>query len=146
MCVSGPADNKKKRRSQTRTAYSSASVRTRRRAWAGRCTRGSMTLKMSTAKVPQTTACGTPAPFALPGRMSAFGDQSDKAPAQSVCPLLALSGHPSHLGECPLLGVKRTSLARSQMSAFDPKRTSALEFRRSSSRRTVDLACEVQPN
>jgi hypothetical protein len=39
------------------------------------------------------------------------------------CPLLALSGHERRLGECPLSGVKRTSVNPSQMSAFDPKRT-----------------------
>ena len=39
---------------------------------------------------------------------------------------MALSGHAARSIQCPLLGVKRTSLARSQMSAFDPKRTSSL--------------------
>ena len=39
------------------------------------------------------------------------------------CPLLALSGHRQRPGECPLSGVKRTSLTQVQMSASDPKRT-----------------------
>ena len=30
------------------------------------------------------------------------------------------------LGECPLLGVKRTFLTQAEMSAFDPKRTLSL--------------------
>jgi len=36
------------------------------------------------------------------------------------CLLLAQSGHPDVLNQCPLLGVKRTSLRHSVMSAFDP--------------------------
>ena len=40
------------------------------------------------------------------------------------CPLLALSKHSAHCSKCPLLGAKRTCLVASQMSAFDPKRTS----------------------
>jgi hypothetical protein len=39
------------------------------------------------------------------------------------CPLLAQSGHTVCHPECPLLGVKRTSLPHHKMSAFDPKRT-----------------------
>src|SRR5262249_31204307 len=39
------------------------------------------------------------------------------------CLLLSQSGHPDTLNQCPLLGVKRTSVAPSPMSAFDPKRT-----------------------
>jgi hypothetical protein len=39
------------------------------------------------------------------------------------CPLLALSGHPKTLNQCPLSGVKRTLHGRAPMSAFDPKRT-----------------------
>jgi hypothetical protein len=39
------------------------------------------------------------------------------------CLLLAQSGHPETLNQCPLLGVKRTSPKRPAMSAFDPKRT-----------------------
>jgi hypothetical protein len=38
------------------------------------------------------------------------------------CPLLAHSGRPHRAGECPLLGVKRTSRRRVSTSAFDPKR------------------------
>ena len=41
----------------------------------------------------------------------------------SRCPLLAQSGHPDALNQCPLLGVKRTLVAPPPMSAFDPKRT-----------------------
>ena len=37
--------------------------------------------------------------------------------------LLAQSGHPDALIQCPLSGVKRTSCAHSEMSACDPKRT-----------------------
>src|SRR5262245_51168557 len=41
------------------------------------------------------------------------------------CPLLAQSGHCSLQRTCLLLGVKRTCRFALQMSAFDPKRTSA---------------------
>src|SRR5262249_52049825 len=34
--------------------------------------------------------------------------------------LLAQSGHPNTLNQCPLLGVKRTSRKALRMSAFDP--------------------------
>jgi len=37
------------------------------------------------------------------------------------CPLLAQIGHPSTLNQCLLLEAKRTSVAPSPMSAFDPK-------------------------
>src|SRR6516165_10366334 len=40
------------------------------------------------------------------------------------CLLLAQSGHYATEFQCPLLGVKRTSIGRCRMSAFDPKRTS----------------------
>jgi hypothetical protein len=40
------------------------------------------------------------------------------------CLFLAQSGHPDTLSQCPLLGVKRTSIGSTAMSAFDPKRTS----------------------
>jgi hypothetical protein len=43
--------------------------------------------------------------------------------AFSVCLLLAQSGHPVALNQCPLLGVKRTLLGLYGMSANDPKRT-----------------------
>jgi hypothetical protein len=43
---------------------------------------------------------------------------------QFECPLLALSGHAVRTAECPLSGVKRTSLFAAQVSGFDPKRTS----------------------
>jgi hypothetical protein len=36
---------------------------------------------------------------------------------------MAQSGHPGALGQCPLLGVKRTSRLIDAMSVFDPKRT-----------------------
>jgi hypothetical protein len=39
---------------------------------------------------------------------------------------LAQSRHPDRVGECPLLGVKRTSKFKSVTSAFDPKRTQEL--------------------
>src|SRR5262249_6810896 len=42
---------------------------------------------------------------------------------QCMSPLLAQSGHPDTLDPCPLLGVKRTLILHSAMSAFDPKRT-----------------------
>src|SRR6516225_9820253 len=41
------------------------------------------------------------------------------------CLLLAQSGHPDTLNQCPLLGVKRTLTGRAPMSAFDPNRTQA---------------------
>ena len=40
-----------------------------------------------------------------------------------MSPLLAQSGHPYTLCQCPLLGVKRTSRGHALISAFDPKRT-----------------------
>ncbi len=58
-------------------------------------------------------------------RRRAHGAKAIHGGAIQPCPLLPLNGHPRCLGECPLSGVKRTSLALSQMSAFDPKRTSA---------------------
>ena len=39
------------------------------------------------------------------------------------CLLLAQSGHASRAPQCLLLGVKRTLVSHSAMSAFDPKRT-----------------------
>ena len=42
---------------------------------------------------------------------------------QCMSPLVALFGHPTCTDECPLSGVKRTSLMQALMSAFDPKRT-----------------------
>ena len=42
----------------------------------------------------------------------------------SMSPLLAQSGYRDTWNQCPLLGVKRTSIRESLMSAFDPKRTS----------------------
>src|SRR6516225_3509449 len=47
-------------------------------------------------------------------------DQLLKAPPG--CPLLAQSGRYAGEFRCPLLGVKRTSIERALMSAFDPKR------------------------
>ena len=47
-------------------------------------------------------------------------------PEGARCPLLAQSGHPLLHCSCPLLGVKRTYACALQMSAYDPKRTSAL--------------------
>jgi uncharacterized MAPEG superfamily protein len=41
-----------------------------------------------------------------------------------LLPLLAQSGHPDTLTQCPLSGVKRTSRGHASMSASDPKRTS----------------------
>src|SRR5215470_15078084 len=38
-------------------------------------------------------------------------------------PHMAQSGHHTPTDPCPLLGVKRTSVTSSPMSAFDPKRT-----------------------
>ena len=40
-----------------------------------------------------------------------------------MSPLLAQIGHPHRIRQCLLLGVKRTLVSRSAMSAFDPKRT-----------------------
>ena len=37
---------------------------------------------------------------------------------------MAQSGHPDRVGECPLLGVKRTSQVEAVMSVFDPEQTS----------------------
>jgi Cyclic nucleotide-binding domain len=42
--------------------------------------------------------------------------------------LLAQSGHPDSVSQCPLLGVKRTSAGISGMSAHDPKRKGARLF------------------
>jgi hypothetical protein len=46
---------------------------------------------------------------------------------QRMSPLLAQSGHPDTLDQCPLLGAKRTFLQLTSMSAFDPKRTSTVQ-------------------
>ena len=37
------------------------------------------------------------------------------------CPLLAQSGHPDALNQCPLPGVKWTLITSAVMSAYDPK-------------------------
>ena len=50
---------------------------------------------------------------------------SNPIEARKESPLLAQSGHPSLHRTCPLLGEKRTCDFALQMSAFDPKRTSA---------------------
>ena len=50
--------------------------------------------------------------------------------ANARCPLLAQSGHLDTLNQCLLLGVKRTLVLHSAMSAFDPKRTSEAHLRR----------------
>jgi hypothetical protein len=42
------------------------------------------------------------------------------------CPPLTHSGHLKKRFPCPLLGVKRTWAIALQMSAYDPKRTSAV--------------------
>jgi two-component system cell cycle response regulator DivK len=42
---------------------------------------------------------------------------------QCMSPLLAQSGHPTVVCQCPLLGVRQTSHFQRVMSAFDPKRT-----------------------
>src|SRR6516225_7886636 len=44
-----------------------------------------------------------------------------------MSPLLAQSGHHATEFQCPLLGVKRAWPKHSSMSAFDPKRTYALQ-------------------
>src|SRR6516165_512918 len=44
---------------------------------------------------------------------------------QCMSLLLAQSGHPETLNQCPLLGVKRTFNRSPAMSAYDPKRTLA---------------------
>jgi hypothetical protein len=40
----------------------------------------------------------------------------------SQCPLVAQSGYPDLLNQCPLFGVKRTLAGLASMSASDPKR------------------------
>src|SRR5262249_16196166 len=45
-----------------------------------------------------------------------------------MSPLMAQSGHHAAEFQCLLLGVKRTLLGGAPMSAFDPKRTFALQF------------------
>jgi len=42
------------------------------------------------------------------------------------CPLMTHSRHSACASGCPLLGVKRTWAGAVQMSAFDPKRKSAM--------------------
>jgi hypothetical protein len=42
------------------------------------------------------------------------------APLAAAGPLVSLNGHLSCADECPLSGVKRTSLVRRSMSANDP--------------------------
>src|SRR6516225_1335318 len=47
-------------------------------------------------------------------------------PMRGQCPLLAQSGHPDTLNQCPLLGVKRTFVPALRMVDPDPTRTSRL--------------------
>ena len=53
----------------------------------------------------------------------------ERRPGARRCPLLAQSGLLDAANQCPLLGVERTSLGHSEMSAFDPKRTSGGRWR-----------------
>jgi hypothetical protein len=48
--------------------------------------------------------------------------QSSRTIKDRVCPKVAQSGHVTPVQQCPLLGVKRTSIGLSEMSAYDPKR------------------------
>src|SRR6516165_2553516 len=52
-----------------------------------------------------------------------YSPNNDVLYCSAECPLLAPSGHRVGEFQCPLLGVKRTSLGHASMSAFDPKRT-----------------------
>ena len=60
--------------------------------------------------------------------------------------LLALSGHSSRTGVCPLLDQSRQNLilARNGMSAFDPKQTSGLLRNRRSVVSQFSLAAQSQ--
>jgi hypothetical protein len=51
--------------------------------------------------------------------------RADDLYRSAECPLLAQSGHFTTEIQCPFLGVKRTLLGDTLMSAFDPKRTFA---------------------
>jgi uncharacterized MAPEG superfamily protein len=57
------------------------------------------------------------------GRPFMMREQS-RGNSSLLLPLLAQSGHPDTLTQCPLSGVKRTSRGHASMSASDPKRTS----------------------
>src|SRR5262245_15511275 len=59
-----------------------------------------------------------------------------------MSPLLAQSGHVTHIPRCPLLGVKRTLVGGAAMSAYDPKRTLPLFGIQSHQRGS----CEVKIN
>ncbi|MFZ0146951.1 MAG: hypothetical protein WAM72_01155, partial [Xanthobacteraceae bacterium] len=48
-----------------------------------------------------------------------MNDESADTAGREQCRLLAQSRHPDRVGECPLLGVKRTSKFKSVTSAFD---------------------------
>jgi hypothetical protein len=70
------------------------------------------------------TTLGITIPLPVSGRADEVIEQTFLL--QCMSPLLAQSGHADTLNRCPLLGVKRTWLEPAAMSAFDPKRTSAL--------------------
>jgi hypothetical protein len=61
--------------------------------------------------------------FPHDGRLLVGGHFSVRSSTRSICPKVELSGHPPLTRECPLLGVKRTSMSSDPMSAFEPKRT-----------------------
>jgi putative tryptophan/tyrosine transport system substrate-binding protein len=66
--------------------------------------------------------------LAVPPSVRARADEvtnNDVLFCTAECLLLAQSRHRDGAGECPLLGVKRTSRFLGRMSAFDPKRTLA---------------------
>jgi hypothetical protein len=64
-----------------------------------------------------------------------FGEGGDWGLLDMLAPIAAI---------CPLSGVKRTSPTHTQMSAFDPKRTSSVFTRISASRSRHDLASSIR--
>src|SRR5260370_12226883 len=69
-------------------------------------------------------SCDPPHPYMKNAPMAQkFCDQRRKT---TFATQSALSGHCNALIRCPLSGVKRTSTGNVPMSAFDPKRTSAV--------------------
>src|SRR6516165_2794724 len=73
---------------------------------------------------PSTCFCEHPS-----ASVSVKADRIDQFMLHCMSPLLAQSGHFATEFQCPLLGVKRTWVAPSPMSAFDPKQTSDPEGR-----------------
>jgi hypothetical protein len=68
-----------------------------------------------------------PLPAKLERRPQNIAGVSNLFAGIAECLLMAQSGHPDRVGECPLSGAKRTPKFKSVTSAFDPLRKSRMQ-------------------